>query len=189
MKIINSTAKIERSVSSRLYETYILNPVRMHAKVDSVVHQIVIDMMPDIAKKIESHEKFYKNRETRFDIEPVLLLKEIPNKGYTVCTILIDENSKYDRDMWLRAIRRICNRSSDYATFRLLKESDVISKEDWEYALEVLKTYAHEHDTIELYSDATIEDKNNCQACAHKEVCKYIFMNKTQPECKHFLTI
>lgn len=189
MKVINSTAKINATVTNRLYETYILNPVRMHQEIDSVVHQMLEDSMPDVVQKIASHERFYKNRETRYDIEPVLILKDMPDKGYTVCTILVDENTKYDRDMWLRAIRRICNRSSDYATFRMLQNSDVFSEEDWAYAIETIKTYAHRHDTLELYGNVTADNGIQCKNCAHNEVCKYVFMNKAQPNCKHFLQL
>ena len=189
MKIINSSAKIDAPVSRRLYETYIINPVRMQSTDKSAVHSLFADKMPEVVKKIEAHEKFYKNRETRYDIEPILLLQEMSKEGYTVCTFLIDDDAKYDRDMCARALRRICNRSADWSTFRLVQVSDVISANDWKFAIETLKTYASDHDTIELYATVQESAKGNCQTCAHKEVCKYIFMNKPLTDCQYFLTV
>ena len=142
--------------------------------------------MPDIVAKIESHEKFYKNRKTRYDIEPVVLFKEFSDKGYVVCTILLDNASKYDRDMWDRAIARISSRCGDKTTFRLAKDSDVLSEADWEYAIAVLNKYGRVKDTLELYPNIQ-NAKSACENCVHKEVCKYLFINKPQPDCKYFL--
>lgn len=186
MKVIMSNANVSAPVNNRLYETYILNPIRMGATSPSAVHAIFAPDMPDIVAKIKSHEKFYKNQRTRYDIEPVVLFKEFPNQGYTVCTILLDDDAQYDSDMLERAISRICNRCGDKTTFRLAKNSDVLSEADWKRAMTVLDRHGSNKGTIELYINISIEQKT-CENCAHHEVCKFVFMNKPQPNCKFFL--
>lgn len=186
MKIITSNANIGAAVHNRLYETYILIPVRMQSDHKSKLYELFEPRMPDIVSKIESHEKFYKNRKTRYDIETVVLFKEFSNEGYTVCVILLDDNDRYDRDMWDRAIARICSRCGDKTTFRAAKTSDVLSAEDWETAMGAISRHGNQRSIIELYANIG-ETQNTCEQCAHREVCKFLFMNKPQPDCQYFL--
>ena len=55
MKNIVSHSNITNAASNRLYETYILNPIRMHTEKASALHSIFAPQMPDIVNKIEGH--------------------------------------------------------------------------------------------------------------------------------------
>ena len=189
MKIIHSNAAITEGIANRQHDVCIINPVRMRTTRPSVLHEMLVSMMPDIAEAIKQNEEFYKNKPNRYHSEHVILLRDIPSKGYKVYTILLDKSPEYDNEILSKAVREICQRSLPQTTYRLLNKSDVVESMVWTWTKALVKAYANELSTMELYEGANNEGINYCEKCVHKNVCKYLAIGGGKPQCEDFLSM
>ena len=187
MRVIHSNASITDGIANRLHDVCIINPVRMYATEKSLVHSSLIGMMPDIEDGIKFNEEFYARHPEKYPEHHVILVRDIPEKGYTVYTILLDKDPAHDNSILDKSLQRICDKAAPYTTFRLLHKSDVVDGMVWTWAKALLKVYAYEHDTMELYEGSENEGVTHCDTCAHKKVCKYLAVGGPKPQCEDYL--
>lgn len=189
MNVKHVNSKISEGIASRISPVCIINPVRMYTTEKSLVHSSLIRMMPDIADSIKFNEDFYSRHPGKYPENHVILVRDIPEKGYTVYTILLDKDPTHDNSILDKSLQRICDKAAPCTTFRLLQKSDVVDGMVWTWAKALLKVYAYEHDTMELYEGSNNEGINYCEKCVHKNVCKYLAIGGSKPQCEDFLSM
>ena len=185
----HSNHDITEGVADRYHSVAIINPVRMNNRAESVVHDKLIGMMPDVAQAIADTERFYATHPGRYHNEHTIYKRHIAAKGYDVYTILLDEDRQYDSKILSSAIAKICDDASSSTKYRLVKESDVVDSGVWAWTRAILRTSLRASDTMELYEGAVNTPANNCSACAHNAVCKHLAMGAARPQCEHLLVL
>lgn len=183
MKIIHTNMPITQAANCS-NTTYVINPVRIHEMDKSWLNQKMLDLMPDIKEKIREYED-YVSRHPEAKTLPIILVRPVSYKNFTVLTILLDQDDDKDRENLFLVADRMKDLCSLNCILRMVANSDVISDENWKiFQSRINENMSHPTYVLELH-----EGNSNmimCETCLHRPVCKYYEAKKIPNTCTHY---